>query len=63
MRVRVKNNNVDSALRTLKRKTKETLIGLREKQYYEKGSAKRNKAKAAARIRERKRQRDESKGR
>ena len=46
MRVRVKNNNVDSALRTLKRKTKETLIGLRDKQYYEKKSAKRNKAKA-----------------
>lgn len=63
MRVRVKNNNVDSALRTLKRKTKETLIDLREKQYYEKKSERRNKAKAAARIRERKRQRDESKGR
>jgi len=63
MRVRVKNNNVDSALRTLKRKTKETLIDLREKQYYEKKSMRRNKAKAAARIRERKRQRDESKGR
>lgn len=63
MRVKVKNNNVDSALRILKRKTKDTLIGLREKQYYEKASAKRNKAKAAARVRERKRQRDESKGR
>lgn len=63
MRVRVKNNNVDSALRTLKRKTKETLINLREKQHYEKKSERRNKAKAAARIRERKRQRDESKGR
>lgn len=63
MRVRVKNNNVDAALRILKRKTKDTLIGLRDKQYYEKASDKRNKAKAAARIRERKRQRDESKGR
>jgi len=63
MKVRVKNNNVDAALRILKRKTKDTLIGLRDKQYYEKASAKRNKSKAAARIRERKRQRDESKGR
>tara|TARA_B100002019_G_scaffold229561_1_gene202977 strand:+ start:520 stop:711 length:192 start_codon:yes stop_codon:yes gene_type:complete len=61
MRVRVKNNNVDSALRTLKRKTKDTLIDLREKQYYEKPSAKRNKAAASARVRERKRQRDEIK--
>lgn len=63
MKVRVKNNNVDSALRTLKRKTKDTLIDLREKQYYEKKSAKRHKAEAAARIRERKRQRDENKKR
>ena len=60
MRVRVKNNNVDSALRILKRKTKDTLIDLREKQYYEKKSAKRNKAKASAKVRERKRQRDEN---
>ena len=51
MRVRVKNNNVDAALRILKRMTKDTLIGLRDKQYYEKASATRNKAKAAARIR------------
>jgi len=53
MRVRVKNNNVDSALRILKRKTKDTLIDLRDKQYYEKKSAKRNKAKASAKVRER----------
>jgi|TARA_Y100000389_G_scaffold192480_1_gene219969 ribosomal protein S21 len=63
MRVRVKNNNVDSALRTLKRKTKETLIGLRDKQYYEKASTQRHKSKAAAKVRERKRQRDECKKR
>lgn len=60
MRVKVKNNNVDSALRVLKRKTKDTLIDLRDKQYYEKKSAKRNKAKASATVRERKRQRDEN---
>ena len=63
MKVRVKNNNVESALRTLKRKTKDTLIGLREKQYYEKASARRHRSKAAAKIRERKRQRDETKKR
>ena len=60
MRVRVKNNNVDSALRILKRKTKDTLIDLRDKQYYEKNSAKRHKAKASATVRERKRQSDEN---
>ena len=39
--------------------TKDTLIELREKQHYEKPSSKRNKAKASARIREQKRQRDD----
>lgn len=60
MKIRVKNNNVESALRALKRKTKDSLVELKEKQYYEKKSAKRNKAKASAKIRERKRQREEN---
>lgn len=63
MKVAVRNNNVDSALRVLKRKTKECLVDLREKEYYEKPSAKRNKAKQAAKVREQKRQRDENKKR
>jgi ribosomal protein S21 len=58
MRVRVKNNNVESAIRTLKRKMKDPLNDLREKEFYTKPSLKRNKAKQAARIRERKRQKD-----
>ena len=58
MRVRVKNNNVESAIRTLKRKTKDSLNDLREKEFFEKPSLQRNKAKQAARIRERKRQKE-----
>jgi len=58
MRVRVKNNNVESAIRTLKRKTKDSLNDLRSKEFFEKPSLQRNKAKQAARIRERKRQKD-----
>ena len=43
MRVKVKNNKVDVALRIFKRKLKESekLIGLRKKEYYEKPSEKR----------------------
>jgi len=63
MRVTVRNNNVTSALRILKRNTKEDLAELKEKQHYTKPSAKRNKAKQAARIREQKRQRNENKNR
>lgn len=57
MRVAVRNNNVNSAIKVLKRKTKESLMSLRDKEYYEKPSTKRNKAKQAARIRELRRQR------
>ena len=58
MRVKVKNNNVDVALRIFKRKLKESekLIGLRKKEYYEKPSEKRNRAKSAAVLREKRRQ-------
>lgn len=63
MKVTVRNNNVTSALRILKRNTKEDLAELKEKQHYTKPSARRNKAKQAARIREQKRQRNENKNR
>ena len=63
MKVSVRNNNVESALRVLKRKTKDSLIDLRSKEYYEKPSAKRNRMKQAAKVREEKRQRDENKKR
>tara|TARA_E500000331_G_C17098363_1_gene644215 strand:+ start:123 stop:308 length:186 start_codon:yes stop_codon:yes gene_type:complete len=58
MHVRVKNNNVEIALRILKRKFKESgkQLELRERERYEKPSKKRNKAKSAAILRERRRQ-------
>ena len=57
MRIKVKNNNVETALRIFKRKTKESnlLNILREKEYYEKPSSKRNRKKSAAKLREKRR--------
>ena len=63
IRIIVRNNNVDSALRVLKRKTKESFIDLRSKEFYEKKSEKRHRMKQAAMIREHKRQKDENKTR
>lgn len=59
MKISVRNGNVESALRVLKRKTKDSLIDLRSKEHYEKPSAKRNRRKQAAKIREKKRTKDE----
>ena len=58
MRIKVRNGNVDSALRLFKRKVTEnnTLFDYKEKQHYEKKTTKRQKNKAAAKVRERKRQ-------
>ena len=61
IRITVRNKNVDSALRILKRKTKESLIDLRSKEHYEKPSEKRHRMKQAAKLREHKRQKDENK--
>ena len=61
IRIVVRNKNVDSALRILKRKTKDALIDLRSKEHYEKPSEKRHRMKQAAKIREHKRQKDENK--
>ena len=63
MKVGIRNGNVESALRVLKRKTKDSLIDIRSKEHYEKPSAKRNRMKQAAKVREQKRQRDENKKR
>lgn len=51
--VEVRNNDVNKALRRFKKKVQEDgiLQTLREKEYYEKPTAKRKKAKAAARAR------------
>ena len=61
IRILVRNNNVDSALRVLKRKTKDSLIDLRSKEHFEKPSEKRHRMKQSAKIREHKRQKDENK--
>ncbi len=58
MKIKVKNGNVESALRVFKRKVTESnvLFDYKEKQYHEKKTTKRQKKKAAAKVRERKRQ-------
>jgi len=55
MRVKVRNNNVDKALRIFKRKCSEVVFEYREREYYESPSEKRHKAKKAAVKRERRR--------
>ena len=61
MKVLVRNNNVEKALKTLKRKTKENLLELRRRQHYIKPCERRNEAKQAAVVRERKRRTEEIK--
>ena len=56
MRIKVRNNNIESALSILRRRSKEIIFEYKEKQYFEKGSSKRHKAKQAAKTREDKRQ-------
>jgi len=58
MKVKVKNGNVESALRLFKRKVTDSnkLFDYKEKEYHEKRTTKRQKKKAAAKVRERKRQ-------
>lgn len=55
MKVTVRNNNVDKALRIFKRKCNEVVFEYREREYYESPSEKRHKAKKAAVKRERRR--------
>ena len=56
IRILVRNNNVDSALRVLKRKTKDKLVELKDKGYHEKRSETRHRRLQAAKVREHKRQ-------
>lgn len=57
MQVKVKRNNVESALRVFRRKVTDSgkLFAYKEKQYFEKPCSKRQRKKAAAIQRERKR--------
>ena len=56
MKIKIRNNNIESALSILRRRSKEIIFEYKEKQYFEKGSSKRHKAKQAAKTREAKRQ-------
>lgn len=58
MTIRVRNNNVEQALRILRRKINDDnkLFIYKEKQFYESKSAKRQRKLASAKARERKRQ-------
>jgi ribosomal protein S21 len=55
MTVKVRNGNVEAALRVFKRKYSEKVFEYRERRYYEKPSILRGKAKKSAIARERKR--------
>lgn len=58
MKVTVRGTNVEGALRLFKRKTMDSgiLNAVRDKEFFEKKSAKKQRKKAAARMRELKRQ-------
>ncbi len=56
MKIKVRNNNINTALRMLKRKTKEDLALLKDREYFEKPSEIRNKAKQAAKLKKKRRQ-------
>jgi len=60
LQVQVKNNNVDRALRTLKKKLADDVLFrlLQERERYEKPSDKRRRKLKSACVRERKRQAD-----
>jgi len=60
--VKVRNNNVNSALRVLKRKCIDHLWEVKERRFYTKPSAAKRKAKKAGIARSKKRGRDESTG-
>lgn len=55
MQVKVRNGNVESALRVFKRKCSEVVFEVRERQFYEKPSVLRSKSKKSAKSRERRR--------
>ena len=56
MQVKVRNNNVESALRVFKKKSSEVIFEVRERESYKSPSAKRHRAKKSAIARERRRQ-------
>jgi ribosomal protein S21 len=61
MSVKVRNNNINAALRVFKRMYSDKMFDFKEKQYFEKPSRKRSKAKLAAKGREKKRVAEQNK--
>lgn len=59
MKIKVRNNNVDKALRVFKKKCGEVIFEYREREHYEKPSTARHKAKKAAVKREQRRMQKE----
>ena len=59
--VKVRNNNVNAALRVFKRMYSDKMFDFKEKQYFEKPSRKRSKAKLAAKSREKRRINEQNK--
>ena len=55
MKIKVRNNNVEKALRVFKKKCSEVVFEYREREYFEKPSIVRHKAKKAAIKREQRR--------
>lgn len=60
MKVKVRGTNIEGALRLFKRKTKEENLvnNFRSKQFYEKPTTKRGRKKEAAKLREKRRQQE-----
>ena len=56
MKVKVRNNNVESAIRVFKKKCNEIIFEHREREFYDKPSTKRHRAKQSAKAREVRRQ-------
>lgn len=61
MQVKVKNGNVDRALRIFKKKCSDIIFEYRERQYYEKPSEVKQRKKKSAEARERRRRANEEK--
>lgn len=55
MQIKVRNNNVEAALRVFKKKSAERIFEVKERQFYEKPSIVRKNARQAAVRREQKR--------
>ena len=58
MQVTVRNDNVGKALSIFKKKCNEIILEVRDRQHYEKPTAKKSRRKKLAKIREQRRQKE-----